>query len=102
MRLVRADGSIAASSTVPAAVAPDRDWLALDLAPEPDSADRSYVLELRARGTGPRNALAFGAAPPAGGADAGYVLDGVAADAALTLRTFAADGSAAEHHARRA
>jgi hypothetical protein len=76
--------------------------VALGLAPEPDSAGRSYVLELRARGTGPRNALAFGVAAAAARNDEGYVLDGVAAGAALALRTFAADDPAAERRARRA
>jgi hypothetical protein len=36
-----------------AGIAPDRDWLAIDFAPEHDSAGRTYTLELRARGTGP-------------------------------------------------
>lgn len=102
MRLLRADGSVAASATLPAALAPDRDWIALALTPEPDSADRWYALELRARGTGARNALAFGAAAAAASTDGGYVLDGVVADAALALRTFAADDPAAERPARRA
>lgn len=82
----RDDGSVAATHEIWAGAAPDRDWLALELPPEPDSAGRTYVVELRARGTGPRNALSFAlAATP-----------GVPAttDRTLALRAFAAWPSA--------
>jgi hypothetical protein len=90
LRLRRADGALVSAASVPAALAPDRDWLALEFAPEQSSADRVYVLELRARGTGSRNALSFGAttAPHEHGA---YLLDGAAGAGSLALRTFAAD-----------
>jgi hypothetical protein len=72
---------------VAASVAPDRDWLAIDLPPEPDSAGRTYTLELRARGTADRNALSF-AVSTAG--DQRYTTDGVAGAGPLALRSFAA------------
>jgi glycosyltransferase involved in cell wall biosynthesis len=82
----RDDGSEVASQEIWAGGAPDRDWLAIDLPPEPDSAGRTYTLELRARGTGTRNALSFGvSADPCDP----YTIDGVAGPSALALRSFA-------------
>jgi hypothetical protein len=80
----RDDGSEVVSAELWAGVAPDRDWLAIELPPERASADRAYTLELRASGTGERNALSFSSAdsgPP-------FDLDGVAGGP-LALRTFA-------------
>jgi glycosyltransferase involved in cell wall biosynthesis len=92
LRLCRADGSVVADQRFAAALAPDRDWVSLELAPEEDSADRDYVLELRARGTGPRNALSFGAtAEP--GPEGTYLLGDTAGPGSLALRTFALDGA---------
>jgi glycosyltransferase involved in cell wall biosynthesis len=91
----RDDGSEVAAHTIAAGVAPDRDWLAIPLPPESDSAGRTYTLELRARGTGPRNALSFGV----GTSDAEpYTLDGTPGVGPLALRSFAA-WTAAETHA---
>ncbi len=92
LRLRRADGSLAAAATIPAAVAPDRDWLALELEAEADSADRVYALELRAHGTGPQNALAFGATTAAGD-DGPYSLGDRGGPGSLALRTFAIDSA---------
>lgn len=89
VRLRRTDGSVAGETVLPAALAPNQDWLALELAPDAGSAAREYVLELRAHGTGAGNALSFGATR-ASSRD-GYVLAGTSADDALALRTFAAD-----------
>jgi glycosyltransferase involved in cell wall biosynthesis len=88
----RDDGSEVASQEIWAGVAPDRDWLAIELPPEPDSAGRTYTLELRARGTGTRNALSFGV-----NADlrTPYSIDGVAGPGALALRSFSAWTAAA-------
>ena len=83
----RDDGSEVATRVVAAGVAPNRDWLAIDLPPEPDSAGRTYTLELRARGTGDRNALSFGVTTEAAEP---YTIDGVAGSGALLLRSFAA------------
>ena len=88
----RDDGSEVAARVVAAGVAPDRDWLAIDLPPEHDSAGRTYTLELRARGTGDRNALSFGLSTAG---DEPYTTDGVAGAGALALRSFAAWSSAA-------
>ena len=83
----RDDGSEVATHMIAAGVAPDRDWLAIPLPPESDSAGRTYTLELRARGTGPRNALSFGV----GASDAEpYSLDGAPGVGPLALRSFAA------------
>ncbi len=92
--LRRDDGSVVASHETWAGVAPDRDWLAIDVPPEGCSGGRTYTLELGARGTGPRNALSFGLddAPGepcrvvAGGGSDDVLADG----AALALRTFTA------------
>jgi glycosyltransferase involved in cell wall biosynthesis len=86
-RVRRDDGSEVATREIWAGTAPDRDWLAIDLPPEADSAGRRYTLELRASGTGPRNALSFGVA---GDVAAPYSVDGVAGPAALALRSFSA------------
>ncbi|MEO6029604.1 MAG: glycosyltransferase [Candidatus Binatia bacterium] len=88
----RDDGSEVATRVVAAGVAPNRDWLAIDLPPEPDSAGRTYTLELRARGTGDQNAVSFGVS-----ADTAepYTTDGVAGSGALLLRSFAAWSSQA-------
>jgi glycosyltransferase involved in cell wall biosynthesis len=86
--LRRDDGSTVVAMEIWAGIAPDRDWLAIDFAPEPDSHGRTYALELRARGTGPRNALSFGVSDAASGNDAGD---------ALALRTFAVWPTAASH-----
>jgi glycosyltransferase involved in cell wall biosynthesis len=88
----RDDGSEVASRVVAAGVAPDADWLAIDLPPEPDSAGRTYTLELRARGTGDRNALSFGVSTAP---DEPYTTDGIAGPGALALRSFAAWSPAA-------
>ena len=92
MRLCRADGALVGALSLPAALAPDRDWLALEVAPEASSADRDYVLELRAHGTGTRNALAFGTTSVAhvGGE---YRLGDIPGTGSLALRAFAADGT---------
>ena len=83
----RDDGSVVATQEVWAGSAPDRDWFALPLPPDPRSAGRRYVIELRARGTGPRNALSFAlAATP----DAPCTLDGAPAGGTLALRAFSA------------
>ena len=83
----RDDGSEVASQEIWAGVAPDQDWLAIDFPPEPDSAGRTYTLELRARGTGTRNALSFGVSGEPGDP---YTSDGVAGATALALRSFTA------------
>jgi glycosyltransferase involved in cell wall biosynthesis len=87
-RVRRDDGSEVTAQEIWAGIAPDRDWLAIDLPPEPDSADRTYTLELRAHGTGTRNALSFGVGAP----DAGdpCTVDGISGPGPLALRTFAA------------
>ncbi len=82
----RDDGTQVAAREIWAGLAPDRDWLAIDLPPEPDSAGRTYTLELRVRGTGTRNALSFGVSAEAGDP---YTIDGTAGPGALTLRSFA-------------
>lgn len=82
-----AGGDAVATRELWAGVAPDRDWLAIDLPAEADSAGRDYVLELRARGTGERNALSFTrAATPTELAP--LAIDGVAGTEAIALRTF--------------
>lgn len=91
----RDDGSEVAAHTIAAGVAPDRDWLAIPLPPESDSAGRTYTLELRARGTGTRNALSFGVGTA--GTEP-YTLDGAPGLGPLALRSFAA-WTAAETHA---
>jgi glycosyltransferase involved in cell wall biosynthesis len=100
LRLCRDDGSIVGRSTLPAALAPDRDWVSLDVAPEASSEGRAYVLELRASGTGDRNALAFGIAPAVDGER--YRLGDARGATALALRTFAADAATEEQTARHA
>ena len=91
LRLLRSDGSVAATSTGPASRAPDRGWLALELAPEAESAGRSFEIEIAARGSGPANALSLGLA--SGGALAGRpgeaLLDGAGLGAPLALRAYA-------------
>jgi len=82
----REDGSTVVAVEIWAGGAPDRDWLAIDFAPERDSHGRTYTLELRARGTGPRNALSFGVRAAA--SESGD---------ALALRTFAVWPTAAAH-----
>jgi hypothetical protein len=83
----RDDGTTVATRALAPALAPDRDWLAIEFPPEPDSAGRTYVLELRARGTGPRNATSFGVAAPG---DAPYTIDDGSGVGPLALRSFAA------------
>ncbi|HEY2388370.1 MAG TPA: glycosyltransferase [Candidatus Binatia bacterium] len=100
LRLRRDDGSVVGGTTLPAALAPDRDWVSLEVAPEASSDGRHYVLELCANGTGDRNALAFGVTSAAGGE--GYRLGDAHGTAALALRTFAADAAAEVHAARHA
>ncbi len=86
-RVERDDGAEVATHTIWAGVAPDRDWLAIPLPPDADSAGRTYTLELRARGTGPGNALSFGVGAP----DAEpCTLDGATGPGPLALRSFAA------------
>jgi len=85
----RADGGVVATRELWAGVAPDHDWLAIDLPTDADSAGRTYVLELRARGTGERNALSFALADTPN-ARAPLAIDGVAGAEALALRTFTA------------
>ncbi len=97
LRLRRTDGSLVGDARVPAALAPDRDWLALELVPEADSANRTYVLELRAHGTGTRNALSFGATTVPH-EDGEYHLGGTTGMGSLALRTFAL-GAAGAHPA---
>ncbi len=93
MTVRRDDGGEVAASEVWAGIAADRDWLAIDVPPEPDSAGKTYTVELRARGTGERNALSFTLS------DSGraYELDGAAGDGPLALRTFAAWGETEAH-----
>ena len=83
----RDDGTDVARHAVWAGVAPDRGWLAIPFTPEPASAGRTYTLELRAAGTGDRNALSFGTSD----VDAEPCRhDGTAPAKPLALRTFAA------------
>jgi len=93
-------GRVVAAERCAAAHLPDRGWFALDVPPQPGSAEESYDLELEATGTGPGNAASFGlaAAPSSasgGGADGG--VRGACARfgdeplaAPLALRAFAA------------
>ncbi len=97
LRLRRGDGTVAARTVVAAAVAPDRDWLALDVPPDATRAGE-YVLELRAEGTGRRNALSFGAAPAAGAAP--YRLGDRTGAERLALRTFVRDADPARARAQ--
>ena len=81
------DGAVVAAERLPAVLAPDRDWLALALPRQADSAGRRYTLELEAYSTGAGNALSFGTVPvPAGGTP--YRLAGEPESATLALRTF--------------
>jgi glycosyltransferase involved in cell wall biosynthesis len=92
LRLLRADGSIAAESTGPASRAPDRGWLALELAPERSSAGRSFAIEIAARASGPANALSLGLAcgePDLQGSPGEAHLDGEGLGAPLALRAYA-------------
>jgi hypothetical protein len=100
LRLRRDDGSLVGATTIPAALAPDRDWLALEVAPERESEGRTYVLELHARGTASHNALCFGVTTAPTDADR-YLLGDGACDGALALRTFAADTVGEARTARR-
>jgi glycosyltransferase involved in cell wall biosynthesis len=86
-RVRRDDGSDVTRHAVWAGVAPDRDWLAIPFAPETASAGRTYTLELRASGTGDRNALSFSTSDTAGEP---HRHDGAATAETLALRTFAA------------
>ncbi len=65
-RLVDDTGRTLALHSVPAALVPDRAWLALELATDADAGGEArpsrYTLELRAHGTGEANALSFGIA----------------------------------------
>jgi hypothetical protein len=92
-RVRRDDGSAVTRHDLWAGVAPDRDWLAIAFAPEQASAGRTYTLELRALGTGDRNALSF--TTSADTTAEPYRHDGAAAPHALALRTFAAWSGAA-------
>jgi hypothetical protein len=83
----RDDGSDVARHDVWAGVAPDRGWLAIAFAPERASAGRTYTLELRATGTGDRNALSFGTSETSGEP---YRHEDTVAASPLALRTFAA------------
>jgi hypothetical protein len=87
VRIRRDDGSEVAAHEIWAGATPDRDWLAIELPPEPDSAGRSYTLELRASGTGTRNALSFGIST---GAHEPYSSDGTPGPGGLALRSFSA------------
>jgi hypothetical protein len=89
IRLRRDDGTVVASERMPAALAPDRDWLALAVPTQDDSAGRTYTLELEAHGTGPGNALSFGVAAVADGWQS-FTLDGAAGTGVLAIRTFTA------------
>jgi hypothetical protein len=82
----RDDGREVVTREIWAGIAPDRDWLAIEFPPEPASAGRHYALELRARGTGARNALSFGVGAER---DDPHRIDGVAGTGPLALRTFA-------------
>lgn len=66
LRLRSDEGEIVAQRTLPAAHAPDRSWLALEMPPQPRSKGTTYELELVARGSGVGNALSFGLASEAG------------------------------------
>src|SRR5262249_41727719 len=100
LRLCRDDGSIVGRSTLPAALAPDRDWVSLDVTPEASSDGRAYVLELRASGTGHPTARAWGGRPAAEGGSSR--LGDARGAAALALRAFAADAAAGVQAARHA
>ncbi|HYC23324.1 MAG TPA: glycosyltransferase [Candidatus Bathyarchaeia archaeon] len=89
LRLVDADGRIAASAHAEAAWAPDRGWLGFAFAPLPASKGVSYTIELRATGTGPGNAISFGLVGATSGPLAGARLDGAELGGALALRVFA-------------
>lgn len=91
------DGTLLAEALLPAAEAPDRGWLALELdAPLGDSAGRTYVVELSAEGDGAGGALSFGVTGTAPRDDDGFgalgaaCLDGAPLAGALVLRGFAA------------
>ena len=93
LTLRRDDGALAGSCTVPGAELPDRGWLALDLAaPEPDSAGRTYTLEITADGARGGSAPTFGLTAtvhePSGVCGVAS-LDGAPLDDALALRGFA-------------
>ncbi len=90
MRLQRDNGSVVADLTLPAGLAPDRDWLAIEFPPETRSAGRRYTIVLEARGSGPRNALSFGCTERAAPVEP-FRLAGRAAPGSLGVRTFAAD-----------
>jgi glycosyltransferase involved in cell wall biosynthesis len=89
LRVRRDDGVAIAAERCPAALVPDRDWLALEFPPQGDSAGRRYTLELEARGTGPGNALSFGTTAVADGGEP-LTWAGTRTTHALALRTFAA------------
>jgi len=90
VRLLRDDGTTAATENIAAVLAPDRDWLALEFVPEAHSAGRCYTLELRSHGSGPANALAFGATARTA-PEGPFTLFGRPGAGALALRTFAAE-----------
>jgi hypothetical protein len=89
LRLVDADGRIAASAHAEAAWAPDRGWLGFAFAPLPASKGVCYTIELRSTGTRPGNALAFGLVGTTSEPLARARLDGAELGGALALRVFA-------------
>ena len=84
------DGTTVADRTIPAGLAPDRDWIAVEFPPQARSAGRRYRIELEAHGTGPRNALSFACTEHAAATEP-YAIGGQVAHASLGLRTFAAE-----------
>ncbi len=93
LRVRRDDGVTIASARYAAALAPDRDWLAVEFPPQPDSAGRHFHLELEAEGTGAGNALSFGTTTPTPDAEP-LSLGTTSGTAPLALRTFATGGTA--------
>ena len=93
LRVRREDGATIAYERYPAALAPDRDWFAVEFPPQPDSAGRHYSLDVEAHGTGPGNALSFGTTVRT--ADTEPLSVGAThAAATLALRTFATGNAA--------
>lgn len=98
LELRRDDGSVVATSALPATELPDRGWLALELdAPEASSAGRDYLLEIRLDGPRDGATSSFGLtaavrtddAPSSAGAPGVARLDGVELAGPLALRGFA-------------
>ncbi|HZR80198.1 MAG TPA: glycosyltransferase [Candidatus Binatia bacterium] len=81
-------GRVLARAALPASEAPDRGWLAVDVADGPiASAGRCFDLSLRLAADDPRAGLSFGLAR--GGATSPAELDGQPLDGRLALRGFA-------------